>query len=47
VVVTSASGMARATPARPITVGTQTNPRNRYTPTDFTTWEQLPPQAIK
>ena len=47
VVVTSASGMARSTPAREIKGGTQTNPRNRYTPTDFTTWEQLSPRSIQ
>lgn len=47
VVVTSASGMARVKPANQLKGSTQTNPRNRYTPTDFTTWEQLPPELVK
>jgi hypothetical protein len=47
IVVTSASGMVRVKPTDKVEGSTQTNPRNRYTPTDFTTWEQLPPIPLK
>jgi len=47
IVVTSAAGMNKITPADAVKGATATNPRNRYTPTDYTTWEQLPMSPLK
>jgi type IV pilus assembly protein PilY1 len=46
-VTTTSTKIKRSGKTEKMTTDTSTNVRNKYTPADFTTWEQLPPAPLK